>query len=404
MKPSETRSGQVWLANFDESDVETATTLLDSLRFVSLDTLRNGLVAGLEDLCAEGKIVGPALLLPERKLKDFEEDKPLDKTSAVAYSDFHPGAKISSTPGSEAIIGTVLRDFAAAGSSNVDNPWIAPDATLEKLRDRRCRAIVLVTDYSGTGSQVSVLADAIARNKTIRSWRSLKLLRIHVLAFAATPAALRMLRGHPSVDAVHVIEPTADFDTAPWSKKVKLAIVDLCQRESRSEAFALGFRQSGGLLATVRRAPNNLPAVFVQTNEWSPLFPNRRVLPEVAADLSGYQASETLEVLAARVGQPRISQSRRLAYMRPTSRELLRALLQLQRSAQTPDELAARLGISMARAEVLVDALHRFGFVDEDLRIKPEGRQEILAQKRARRRTTAGLKGSEATYYPQSLK
>jgi hypothetical protein len=404
VKLSETPSGLAWLANFSESDLCTATTLLDSLRFVSLDTLRNELVAGLESLREEEKIEMPALLLPERKLNDLKEDKPLDKETAVAYVDFHPGAKISSTPGSEAIIGTVLRDFAVAGSNDVENPWIEPDAQLDQLRGQRCRSIVLVTDFCGTGNQVSVLADTIARNKTFKSWRSLGLIRIHVLAFAATPTALRTLRNHPNIDVVHTIEATPDFDTAPWPKKLKLTIVDLCQRESRSKAYALGFRQSGGLLATVRRAPNNLPAVFIQTKDWSPLFPNRRVPPEVAADLAGYKASEPVDALAARVGQPRISVNQRLAYMRPTSRELLATLLLVHRSTRTLDELAAEIGTSMARTEALVDTLHHFGFIDGDLKITTEGRQEILAQKRARRRTTAGLDGSDATYYPHSLK
>lgn len=393
------------MANFSQSDLEAATALLDSLRFVGLDTLRNELIAQLEALRVVKGVAEPALLLPERKLKDLEDGSHLDKKTAVAYVDFHPGGKISSTPGSEGIIGIALRNFAVAGTNDPESPWIAPDAPLEQLRDRCCRSIVLVTDYCGTGNQVSVLADTLARNKTIKSWRSLRLVRIYVLSFAASTIALRALDAHPFVDAVHTIEAASTLDTAPWSKKLRGEIIDLCQRESRIKAYSLGFQDSGGLLATGRRAPNNLPAVFWQeTEDWSPLFPEREVTPEVAVDLSGYQASESLPAFAARVGQPRVSRNQRLEYMRSASRELLCALLAVHRSAKTPAELAAALATPVDKAEALLGTLHRFGFVDEEFRITPEGRGELLAQKRALRRTTARLEGSDATYYPHSLK
>lgn len=402
---SETSSGRDWLANFGQSDLEAAAALLNGLRFVGLDALRNELIAQLEVLRAAEEIAEPALLLSERKLKDLEGGAHLDKKTAVAYVDFHPGGKISSTAGSEGIIGIALRNFAVAGTDDPESPWIPPDAPLERLRDRRCRSIVLVTDYCGTGNQVSILVDTLARNKTIKSWRSLKLVKIHVLAFAASTIALRALDAHPFVDTVHTVEAAPTLDTAPWPKKLKEEIVDLCRRESRIKGYSLGFQDSGGLLATGRRAPNNLPAIFWQeTEDWSPLFPKREVTPEVAADLSGYQASESLPALAARLGQPRVSRNQRLEYMRPASRELLRALLAVHRSAKTPAELAAALATPVAKAETLLGTLHRFGFIDEEFRITPGGRGELLAQKRALRRTTANLKGSDATYYPHSLK
>jgi hypothetical protein len=407
MKPSDTPSGQAWLANFDKSDLEAATALLDSLRFVGLDTLRNELITKLEALRVEKKIGEPAVLLPERKLKDLEEEggPPLDKRTAVAYTDFHPGAKISSTPGSEGIIGIVLRDFAVTGSDDPANPWIAPDALLDQLRERHCRSIVLVTDYCGTGSQVSILADTLARNKTIKSWRSLKLVRIHVLAFAASPLALRALDSHPAVDAVHTIEAARTFDDAPWSKELRGRIDDLCRRKNRIKGYSLGYEASGGLFATGRRAPNNLPAVlWQQAEDWNPLFPWRKVSPEVAADLDEYRPSEPLPALAARVGQPRVSRNRRLEYMRPASRRLLGVLLAVHRSAKTPAELAAELSTPVAEMEALLGTLHRLGLVDKQFGITPEGRREILAQKRALRRTTAGLERSDVTYYPHSLR
>jgi len=405
MKPSETPSGQLWLANFSEPDLPAATVLLDSLRFVDLQTLYNALLSKLQDLQQKGKIGTPALALPERKLKELEEGKPLNKKTAVAYVDFHPGAKVDVTSGSEGFIGGILRNFAEAGTDIPNSPWVAPDAPLEKLRERRCRSIVLVTDYCGTGSQALTLASALARNKTIKSWRSLKLITIHVLAFAASSSALERLDASPAVDAVHTVEVASTFDTAPWTEEIREAIEDLCLRESRVRTWHLGYEGSGGLLVTGRRAPNNLPAVFWQRGAgWSPLFPKRNVQPEVANELAGYQPTEPLPNLAARVGQLRIGRNERLAYMRPASRDLLKILLSIRRSRKTPAKLSAELGIPLDRMKQLLGGLVNLGFLDHQHRITAEGQREITAQKRALRRTAAGLQGSDAPYYPHSLK
>jgi hypothetical protein len=404
-QPSETASGKRWLANFRSADTEPATALLDNLCFVDLETLRSGLIEGLEDLRSQEKIGVPALLVAERNLGDLLKESGVDRGSAVAYTDFHPGGRISSTPGSEGMIGMVLRDFGVAGSSGAENPWMAPGSPLEALRDRRCRTIVVVTDYCGSGDQVGTLADAIARNPTIRSWLSLKVIEIHVLAFAASPLALRNLGRRPSVSATHTIEAAPSLDTAPWSRAMKKKVVDLCRQENRVKGRALGYRDSRGLLATARRAPNNLPALFWQeSHDWAPLFPGRTVSPEVARDLSGHTPKEELPTLAARVGQSRLSRSTRHEYMRVESRELLRVLLLIQRATRSTAELSAQLGTPMARTKSLLTTLRKLGLVDGEHRITPAGRAEIRAQKRAIRRTDAGLVGSRDTYYPHGLR
>lgn len=379
--------------------------MLDSLRFVDLGTLRNELIRHLEALAGGGGIKGPALLLPERSLAELGGERRLNRRTAVAYKEFHPGAKLSPTPGSEGFIGSLLRDFARVGRNQGDEYWIAPDADLERLRDLRCRSIFVVTDYCGTGMQATTLAETLARHTTIRSWRSLKLIRIHVVCFAASLDALHVFENSSAVDDVHTIEAAHTFDSAKWTDEVREAIIELCLRESRSKSWALGYKRSAGLFATERGAPNNLPAIFWQQGPgWSPLFPGRRVMPEVATDLAGYQPSEPLPALAARVGQLRVGRNERLHYMRPTSRELLRVLLSLNRSRKSAAELAADLDLPLENLARLTEILVRFEWIDSDLRITAAGRQEILAQRHALRRTVADLHGSDVPYYPYSLR
>jgi hypothetical protein len=105
VKPSDTSSGQEWLENFGQGDLAAATVLLDSMRFVDLDTLRNGLIATLEGLLANGRVRDPSLLLPERNLGDLAADAGVSRKNAVAYETVQLGAGISVTPGSEGFIG-----------------------------------------------------------------------------------------------------------------------------------------------------------------------------------------------------------------------------------------------------------------------------------------------------------
>jgi hypothetical protein len=405
VKPSETESGRAWLSNFGAIDVPTATVLLDGLRFAGLDTLRNGLTGALERMESEGQAQQPTLLLPERNLGDFRKEFRRDPESAIAYDNFMPGADLEVTPGSEGLIGGILRDFARGGRDS-ETPWISPAADLEEIRERRCRSIMLVTDYCGSGSQILGLAAAILRNPTIRSWRSRHYIELTVLAFAASPAAARRLTAARSVDRVLSIEAAPTIGDAPWRSEIREAVIELCRRERRTKRYpALGYKESGGLFATVRSAPNNLPALFLQELDgWHPLFPGRRVTAEVATNLAGSRPSEGLHEAADRVGQVRVGRNVRLEYMRPESRDLLQVLVSIHRRRKEVLEVATEFGKPVAYIEALFRSLQQLKFVDGTLTITPAGKDEIDAQKQALRRTTANLESSNEVYYPHSLR
>src|SRR6188768_1638774 len=185
VKPSETESGRAWLENFDYLDSPTATLLIDHLRFVTLSMLRDGLYTSLEALAEARAFEGPSVVLPERSLGDLE--KQLGEP-AVAYGNFHPGKDTDVVAGSEAFVGMVLRDLPGIRRSTSDRSgWVSPSMDLEGLRQRRCRSIVVVTDYMGTGTQVTDFVGSLTRNRTIRSWQSFGWVKLYVVAFASSP-------------------------------------------------------------------------------------------------------------------------------------------------------------------------------------------------------------------------
>jgi len=406
MRASETAAGREWLANFVDVDVPTATMLLDGLRFASLSTLSAGLRARLHELISAEKIEAPAIAVPERAISGFilregSGDPP------TAFDDFLPGGPMKVTPGSEGLVGRLLRDFAPAGSNSSDGVWIAPDANLERLRAQKCRSVVIATDYIGSGDQILALARAITRNRTIRSWRSLGLFKIYAVAFAATPAALDRLREADEVDNAWSVEAAPSLETAGlgWTKEAREAIQELCLTETRiDKKWALGWGDTAGLFASEHSVPNNLPAVFWQRKAWRPLFPRREIPIEVAQQFGDLRPSPPLPELATRVGQLRIGRNRRIDSMPQMSELLLKLLLLIAQKPRTTESFAAQLGIDVEDVVSLRKSLEQLSLVDTAGSITDRGRQEIDAQKRARRWTTAEISGSDEPYYPRSLR
>jgi hypothetical protein len=389
MRASETAAGTAWLVNFADVDRASATMLLDSLRFATLTTVSSGLQLLLAELVESGRIDGPVLAVPERALSEFDLAEDASEPP-VAFDDFLPGAPISVTPGSEGLVGRLLRDFAEAGG-RTRGAWIAPDADLERLRGERARSIVIATDYIGSGNQLLALAAAIARNRTIRSWHSLGRIELHAVAFAATPAALDRIRRSREVAQAWAVEGAPAFATAiGWESETRAAIRQLCLTETRiNRRWALGYKGTGGLFASEHGAPN----------------PGRAVPPEVARELGDLRPQPPRRAIAERVGQLRIGRNERLNSMPPTSDGMLKVLLLLAGGPRGDEFLAAQLGVDVARVLGLRDALEQLGLVEPHTgRITDRGRSELQAQKRARRRTSSGIIGSDEPYYPASLR
>lgn len=180
VRPSETRRGQAWLTNFSPEDEGAARQLLDSLRFVSLSDVRAGLQVRLRSLIAQGKIQVPALLVSALSIEDLRLDEGQTAPS-VAFESFQLDDPINVVPGSEGFVGNLIRDLVSPALGGTD-ALLAPSTKLNELRDKRCRSIVVITDYAGSGTQLRNYAMTLVRHPTLRSWRSYGLLRIHALS------------------------------------------------------------------------------------------------------------------------------------------------------------------------------------------------------------------------------
>jgi hypothetical protein len=383
MLPSESAVGKAWLSNFHTTELPAATILLDRLRFVSFGGLWTGLLDLLRSLESEGQLT-PFVVYPER---------PLDV----------PGAPLEIPAGSDSFVAMVLKELQALGSEPVGG--IATHASLEELRSRRCRAIVLATDIVASGEQIEQLAAAVSRNRTIRSWRSFGWVQIRVAAFAIMQDGLDRLTESPFVDGVDYVEQAPTIWSVPLAEEIRDEVVRLCIRHA-SGYSPLGFLDTGALFATQRRAPDNVPGVLIRpsSSSWHALFSNRSVPSSFAAEVGDFRGREPLQEVAERLGQLRLGRNHRVSSVRSGSRALLQAMTIASGSALSADALAQSLGTERSTAESLLSSLMSWGFVDADGTLTDTGRREISEYKRGRRWTTAQLEGDDAHYYHHGVR
>lgn len=352
----------------------------------------------------------PAVLLIPRKLNEFET-KPHPGSSSkrklkTAYVDFDPGALLPVTPGSEAFLGSVVRDLAGVIPAHHDS-WLHPASSLQLLKDSKCRSIVLLSDYAGSGKQITNYARALARNPTIRSWRSGRLIKIHAFAFAASEIALRNVSRDKYVDSFTFEMLAPSFSSSGWSEMERQIIDRLCKDYAlpNRKNQAYGFMGSRGVFATDSTVPNNLPVILRQTGgRWLPFF-DERVMPSDLLDkIVGYAPQARRDIILTESGQPRLLESMNLVDRSREQVSLLMILGLASRRGRSLASIAGALRLSVEEAHSLVAFLRSSALLDDRNRATPLGLQELAMAKGKPRKSVAILEPSLDAYYPESLR
>ena len=404
--PSASAQGRAWLENFALKDKGAARLLIDSLRIVSEAEMRLGLLAKLEELVSA--LPAPMLLLPVRSLTDFA---PRSEHARIAvYRDFDPFSDLSAAPGSEAIAANIIRQVAGVRGRN---PRIlSPESRLDDLRERRCRALLFVDDYAGSGRQSIKYLKSWLRNPTIRSWRSFGWLEVHLLLFASSRFSARRLRASAALDRLHVIETAPDFHNASWSKREIHSVQEFCKKYADPRRLergeALGFAASGGLLVMQHSVPNNLPAVLLQErgprgDPWTPLFPGRRFTPSLQGDLIEYRPREEFELDLREVKDRRLASALENE-SKGSQRPYLMTLAAIAGHSQDQELIADALATSTIRIDEITRSLHAWGLIDAHNRLTDSGWLTLRRTRMRPRKVAFALKGSDEPYYPQQLR
>jgi hypothetical protein len=418
MRPSETQRGRAWLTNFADIERPAARLLLDSLQVDNPARVHHGLKSRIEALTP--KLEGhTGVLIPVLSIEDIDRSaEEADSATRparwpglvrhVAYDTFSPGAPILATPGSEAAVGNLIRDLTGDRPGREPGAWLHPATDLDTLHARRCRLVVLVTDYTGSGQQVNRFAATFTRNARLRSWRSFGWLRLVVVTYAASAAARVAVESGRNTDDMLVHTPATSFDDAAWTSEERDAIEALCQRHTpRLQRFqALGHGNSAGLFFTHTTVPNNLPFILRRrTAGWEPFLEGRTVPADLAAELGYYQApSRDLANVVRATNQTRLGLAIDSGRLRTPADKLVAVLALIAHSSQTPATLTHRLALPDEETAAMLDFLQRIGFITEELIITLRGRIELRHARRLDRVATAHLNGKPDPYYPRTLR
>lgn len=436
LHPSETTRGSAWLENFTPADEPAARVLLNSLQIATLGDVLIGIkteIAALGDQLLDSAPGSTAMLLPvvsaediyrsiaavERHRKEVDEvDETGDTHSQddegrhqrhVAWESYAPGVPISATPGSEGPVGNAIRDLTGETPGREPSCWLHPETELDALADKRCRMIVLVTDYSGSGKQVVEMARTLTRNPRVRSWRSFGWTKIVVVAYAMSLEARKAIDASGSIDTLHVAVPGASFADAPWTPEERESIERICVSYATRRKRAFGFGNSAGLFLSHSSIPNNLPNIFLRTGgNWNALFDgkNGRIFPaDMATELGTYGPLERdLAKVAEETGQERLARAIASGRLRTPADRLVATLALLARGPVDATTLSHRFAVPERTVSDMLRFLREVGFLDQDLTLTAAGRAELRHSRRLDRIVTAHLAGSDDNYYPQSLR
>ena len=250
LRLSETARGQDSINQFDLPDRELAPRLLDSLVLVSGIEFERQLVSLLTETARNA--AGPASFSPVREWPDPSDPYLRENEEADAVGS---GGDI----GSEGRVAAIVRGLCRTNPSQFLN-----HPSIREMRNAKCRLIVLVDDFVGSGDRVAEFYAALWAHSTIKSWHSLGLIKFVLVAYSATS------RGEGRVAKLldlgpELVRGCPTFQDLPISRTERSALLaGLKSYAERTEHphCPLGYGDTGAALVFEHGCPDNVPVIF----------------------------------------------------------------------------------------------------------------------------------------------
>lgn len=402
MNPSETERGKAWLSNFSEDEQVPARLLLDALDLVGADRLRTDLVMKIEDLART--LPTPIALVPVRALDKTQSYYPTHSRDARAQL-----LNSNSFPGSEAIVANLAGSLRREEEN--DGPFVAAPS-LRNMRAARCRTVLFIDDFSGSGDRILGFDGAFRRHPTIKAWLSRKWIKIHVVVFSATGSAAYRLQQHFGADCVHAHRMCPTFDDRAWTVTERQAVERLCRDHyiPTSKANAYGYKNSRGVMAFLHSVPNNLPPILWHGGRrlgsgWQSFFLNQAVPSDLFPLFGDASPEQRADEALMRLGQRRLALGswRGMAGIETT--RILLVLSALSRRPATIARVMSSTGLAHSEIGAILRACRVWGLVGTTLRLTDAGLKELAHAKGITLRDEIpALHGSKEPYYPRSLR
>lgn len=415
-----------WLGQFALADRALAAKLLDEVVVVSAGEF----FQQLRDLIIQKakSVNGPIALFAERELRHrfgvphrlFKQTtrKPLRAEGKVGPPAIQPTKAYDPSVGSEGIVANLISQLTREFPSKFLN-----HPGPEQFRQRGVRAFWVVTDLLGSGDRAWRYLEAAWRVRSVRSWKSLKLLEFGVLAYAATEAGQKRVERHPSRPEVHrlLVCPTVKgtFPSDVASKLIALCDAYNPIRFDRKAPWSgnsegMGWGRQGVLLAFAHGAPNNMPLLFHRTSKrkqgWIPLFP-ARVTAGVDSNSYGVGLScDRIQQKLERLGQPGLGRSVMALAPSTATLEMLLVMGALSRPSRSNESIVAqKAGLPIARVRSICADLFAYGWIDSTRCLTDQGASQLRHARRAQinileKITQKAPEVTQKPYYPSSLR
>ena len=262
-----------WLGQFAPDDQANAMALAKAMRLVSADEFTAGLRVRILQSASETD--GAVALFAEREMLKagdtliplFEQpaDRPRRAVGAKALA-----VRGDTDIGSEGLVAQLITDFSRAdGVKYFNHP--GPDLLRANPTGAGgkptlpVRKVILVTDLIGSGNRAWEHLEAAWRVWTVKSLWSMgpeRGISFEVIAYASTEAGQHVVESHPTLPFVRSVIPCPTIDTEISPELVE-DVKALCRRYDPYGKVrdALGYRDTGALIAFAHSAPNNCPRV-----------------------------------------------------------------------------------------------------------------------------------------------
>lgn len=397
-----TDRGKKWLEQFELKDKETAERMVSSLTLISHSEFSRAVQRLLE--IEANKYSESIAFYSVRELsrdKDFFEQTCDNETGEVQ------SLSSGSNHGSEAIITNLIRNFC-----NTDRNRLLNHPNLDQMRSAKCRTIVYVDDFIGSGNRMCNFLRAFWDHPSIRSWYSFKYIKFVVVAYSGTDAGIKNVENHKTKPAVIYERHCPSFRDMPWRPKYKTEMIDFFReygKKTSKKQNPFGYGSTMTSIVFEHGCPNNVPPILWAPDHekapWVALFPRRSVL---SAEKSAFPPEIThrdSRVTLLGIGQKKIAISGALFRRGETGEMILLILALIAQGQRKQATLSYATGLNKEMCAKIIDKCIKWGLITQTKRLTEAGNSELQAAKKFGKNSKLKLPDwGEDYYYPKLLR
>ncbi len=383
-----------WIEQFSDEKKPFARLLLDNLLLVGQEQFSRDLYAYILELARD--LPKPIALVPVREMARGAHYYGNDRNAK-------PRVLLSaSLPGSEAIVANIATQLIRL---DTERTIFTCTPSLRNLRESRCRSVLLIDDFIGSGNTIDGFFHSYNLHKTIKSWRSGRFIDFFVVAYSGTKIGVNNVSKNKRILNTWLIKecPTIleRIESIPDYGKVKRLCLDYARE---SETMPFGFADTMGSLVFEHSAPNNLPAILWRsTPEWKTVFPGRSIPPEVKDYFTQYRDKR----VSLGDNKIKISVQDNIESIARGDRFMFSIVKVLEAMIKTKGRLervSAETGMSIFKTSQFIEKCKEWELIDNDNKVTSRGVSEIEHARKITRVVNIEIDVNSEFYYPRSLR